>query len=205
MDSIWGALHNSWDPFFFEFVKENRLGELKFRSKKYIRLFTCLTVGFILLSPEVYKLFAAEEYQEGYIIIPIIVLSIYAVFVYSFAANYEFCFKRTDVVAIGSVIAGVANIVLNLIFINLWGYFGAAVATLLSNIILAVVHIAFAKKMVKDKWVYEYKMFIMPVGALTIAVVMFYLLNQWWLFRWGYAIAVGICLFRGIIKDRAIF
>ena len=205
MDSIWGALHNSWDPFFFEFVKENKLNELKRRSGKYIRLFTCLAVGFILLSPEVYQIFASTEYQDGCIIIPVVVLSIYAIFVYAFAANYEFCFKRTDIVAIGSVIAGIANVALNFVLIICLGYFGAAVATLLSNIILAIVHIIFAKQLVKDKWVYDIRMFIPACLALVLAVIMYYCFYSVWVVRWFYAGLVGIYLLRGIVKDRAIF
>lgn len=205
MDSIWGALHNSWDPFFFELVKEKQFEQLKDRSKKYIRLYTCLSSGFILLTPEVYNLFAAKEYQEGYIVIPVVVLSCYAIFVYAFAANYEFCFKRTDIVAFGSVIAGIANIILNLFFINAFGYFGASIATLLSNIILVVVHIAFAKKLVKDAWVYTIKMFIPALILLTVSVVLYYILYSAWYIRWGVAAIVGVYMLWGTIKDKAIF
>ena len=205
MDSIWGALHNSWDPFFFEYVKENKLEQLKSRSKNYIRLFTCLSVGFILLTPEVYKLFASKEYQEGYIIIPIVVLSIYAIFVYAFAANYEFCYKRTDIIAIGSAIAGVANIGLNLIFINLMGYFGAAIATALSNILLACTHIIFARHLVKEKWVYDFKMFIPAAIGLISAIVLFYTCYSMWLVRWIYAGIIGIYMLWKIYSSKAIF
>lgn len=205
MDSIWGALHNSWDPFFFDFVKNSRLEELKNRSKNYIRLYTCLAIGFILLTPEVFTVFAAEEYQEGVKIIPIIVLSCYAIFVYAFAANYEFCYKRTDIVAVGSVIAGGANIILNLIFINWMGYFGAALATVFSNVILAVVHILFAKKLVKDKWVYDIKMFIPAFIGLAIGVVLFYCCYKLWIIRWMYAAIIGGYMVFKIWRIKKIF
>lgn len=205
MDSIWGALHNSWDPFFFEYVKENKQNELKERSKKYIRLFTCLSVGFILLTPEVYKLFASEEYQEGYVIIPIVVLSCYAIFVYAFAANYEFCFKRTDIVAIGSAIAGIANIGLNFLFIHYCGYLGAAIATLFSNILLAVIHIIFAKRLVGERWAYNIKMFLPAFAALGVAVILYYCFYSAWVLRWVFALVTGVYMLRGVIKEQAIF
>ena len=69
-------------------------------------------------------------------------------------------------VAIGSVIAGITNIVLNFIFITLLGYLGAAIATVLSNIVLVIVHTCFAKKLVKDKWVYNVRMFAPAVIGL---------------------------------------
>lgn len=205
MDSIWSALHNSWDPFFFEYVKHSQFTTLKERSKNYIRLYTCLSMGFILLTPEVYHLFADRQYWEGAIIIPVVVLSAYSIFVYAFAANYEFCFKRTDMVAIGSAISGGANIVLNYFFITWMGYFGAAVATLLSNILLAFVHIKFAKKIVKDKWVYNVRMFVMPVIGLCVATWLYYTCFDLWLIRWAVAACVGIFMLNGIYKDKAIF
>ena len=205
MESIWGALRNSWDPFFFEYVKSNQLDILKNKSKNYIRLYTCLTIGFILLTPEVFKIFGSAEYQEGTVIIPVIVISCYATFVYSFAANYEFCFKRTDIIAIGSSIAGVANIGLNLVLINSIGYLGAAIATMLSNILLAIVHIIFAKRLVKDKWVYDFKMFI-PAGiGIIAAVLLFYMCYDWWVIRWLYAVVVGVYLMAKIYITKKIF
>lgn len=205
MDSIWGALHNSWDPFFFEYVKNNQCDELKHRSQNYIRLYSCLSIGFILLTPEVYRIFASEQYWEGASIIPIVVLSSYAIFVYAFAANYEFCYKRTDMVAIGSVIAGITNIVLNFIFITLLGYLGAAIATVLSNIVLVIVHTCFAKKLVKDKWVYNVRMFAPAVIGLIIAMVLYYGFYDIWFIRWGCAIIVGVYMIWNIYKEKTIF
>lgn len=205
IDSVWNALHNSWDPFFFEYIKTDKYDELLKRSKKYIRLFTCISIVFILCSPEVFHIFASKEYWEGATIIPIVILSEYSIFVYSFAANYEFAFKRTDVVAIGSVIAGIVNIVLNFWLINVQGYFGAALATLLSNMILAIVHIMFARKLVKDKWIYSIKLFIPAVMGLIIAVVLYYYCFLLVFIR--YIIAVIICIYicGKIYKDRTIF
>lgn len=205
MDSIWGALHNSWDPFFFDYVKNNQLQELKNRSKNYIRLYTCLSIGFILLTPEVFCVFASEEYQEGIMIIPVIVLSCYSIFLYSFAANYEFCYKRTDIVAIGSAVAGGTNIILNLIFIKWMGYFGAALATLLSNVVLAIVHIVFARKLVKEKWVYEIRMFAPSFIGLLLSVVLFYRFYKMPGVRWLIAAGYGIVLLKNTIKNKSIF
>lgn len=205
MDSIWGALHNSWDPFFFEYVKRGQFSLLKIRSKRYLRLYTCLAIGFVLLTPEVYHIFAAQEYWEGIIVIPIIVMSTYAIFIYAFAANYEFCFKRTDMVAIGSVIAGCSNVVLNMLFINLLGYFGAAVATVLSNIILVAVHVIFARHLAGNQWVYDLRMFAWPVAALSATVVLFFVCIDHWIVRWGAAAVVGFYMLVNIWKEKTIF
>lgn len=205
MDSVWGALHNSWDPFFFEFVKHNQLDDLKRRSIRYIRLFACICICFILLTPEVYRLFASYEYWDGIKIIPLVVMGEYTIFVYAFAGNYEFCFKRTDIVAIGSVIAGLSNVIMNYFFIGLWGYMGAAIATLFSNIVLATVHILFARRLVKEKWVYDVWMFVPSIIGIFFATILFYICDDYWGVRWLLAAVVGSYTIMNIYKERAIF
>ena len=205
MDSIWVSLNNSWMPFMVEYIKQKQFSELKKRSQNYIRLFSCLVVGFILLTPEVFHIFAAQEYWEGAIIIPVVVMSQFAIFVYAFASNYEFCFMRTDFVAIGSVIAGVSNIIMNFLLIKVWGYFGAAVATLLSNIILVICHVWFARRLAKENWIYTAKMFMMPIVGIMVAVLLYYLCYNLWILRWSVGALVGVYMIKSIYDQKSIF
>lgn len=205
MDSIWVSLNNSWTPFMVDYIKENQYELLRKRSRNYTRIFTCLCIGFILLTPEVFRIYADESYWSGAAIIPIIVMSQFAVFIYAFASNYEFCFLRTDFIAVGSVIAGVCNVVLNLVLIPIWGYMGAAITTLLANIILFLCHARFAKKLAKEKWIYSAGMFIPSVLCLAIATVIYYIFYEVWLVRWLLAIAVGIYMLFDVYNRKSIF
>lgn len=201
MDSIWTALHNSWDPIFMNLVKSERFEELKKRSQNYITLFSCLTIGFIMLTPEVYRLFAEKTYWEGMNVIPWIVFSIYATFIYSFGANYEFAYKKTNMIAIGSTIAGISNIILNFFLITNRGYLGAAIATLLSNCILAAIHLIFAKRIAKV-WIYDYKFFLKYIGSVLLLCSLFEC-NV--LLRWTIAIITGLYMIRYIYRSKQIF
>ncbi len=205
MDTIWCSLNNSWTPFFYEFLKKGQLYELKHRSKNYILLFSTLASGFILLTPEVYQIFAPSEYHEGAFVIPIAVLSIYSIFIYSFAANYEFYSKRTDILAIGSVVAGLFNVVFNLVFIKVHGYIGAAFATLLANIVLVFMHIYFAKKIVKEKWVYSIGMYTPSVIMVVISCYLFYSYYDTFAIRFFVSFVIGSHLLFRIYKTKQIF
>lgn len=205
MNSIWGALNNSWTPFMVDYIKTGQYALLKEKSMNYTRLFACLCIGFILLTPEVFHLFADAEYWEGVKIIPVVVMSHFVIFIYAFASNYEFCFMRTDFMAVGSVIAGLSNVLLNLVFINLWGYTGAAVATFMSNGILLACHVHFAKKLAGDKWVYSVKMFVMPILGIAVAATAFYLCYDFWLVRWILAAITGVYMLGDIYKRKSIF
>lgn len=205
MSSIWGALNNSWSPFMVDYIKNNQYSLLKEKSRNYVRIFTCLCMGFVLLTPEVFHIYADKEYWEGTKVIPVVILSHFAIFVYAFASNYEFCFMRTDFVAIGSVIAGVANVVLNFLMIPIWGYLGAAIATVLSNVILVLCHVWFARKLSVDKWVYSAEMFIPSIFMLGIVCVIYYLCYDIWFIRWPLAAATGVYMLADIYKRKSIF
>lgn len=205
MDSIWVSLNNSWTPFMVEYIKQKEFSELKKRSENYIRLFSCLVIGFILLTPEVFRIFAAPEYWEGAIIIPVVVMSQFAIFVYAFASNFEFCYMRTDFVAFGSVIAGASNLIMNYFLIQIWGYFGAALATFLSNLILVASHVWFARRLAKENWVYSVKMFVIPVAGISVAVLLYYLCYDFWLLRWLIGALVGVYMIKNIYDQKSIF
>lgn len=205
MDSIRGAFNNSWNPFFVDFLRQNKLDVIKARAKNYIRVFSCLMVGFILLTPEVYHLFASKDYWEGAFVIPIVTLYIFTQFIYLFGVNYEFYMERTDVVAVGTFVTGICNLIFNYIFISLYGYIGAAIATLLSGIVSASIHIILGKKLAADRWVYELNMFIFPTMCIAFSVILFFVCFDLWIIRWFIALVDGVYLMYKLKKTRTIF
>lgn len=205
MDSIWVALNNSWTPFMVDYIKEKQFDVLKNKSENYTRIFACLCIGFILLTPDVFRMFASEPYWHGAVIIPIVVISQFAIFVYAFASNYEFCFMRTDFVAIGSVIAGVSNVLLNFVFISIWGYLGAAITTAISNVILLICHVSFAKRLAQKNWVYSIRMFMPALLGIAAATTVYYICYELWPVRWILASVVGIYMILDVYKRKSIF
>lgn len=203
--AIWSALNNSWNPFFFDYYKQNNWTELKKRSSNYLTVFTCLTLGFLFLSPEVYKIFASKDYWEGLKVIPLIVLGAYTIFLYGLAANYEFAEKRTDIAAIGSAISGICNIILNLFLIRRWGFMGAAFATLIADLILLIIHMILARKLAKEKWIYSMGFFFPAVAAVCAGTAIFYLSGSNWILRWLLAAVTGVYMLLHIWRNKSIF
>lgn len=154
-----------------------------------------------MLSPEVYQLFAEKSYWEGLDVIPWVVLSGYATFIYAFGANYEFAYKKANIIAIGSAVAGVSNVILNFFLITHFGYLGAAIATLFSNGILALIHLSFAKKIAKV-WIYDYKFFL----KYTILVILVSCAFKCHIvIRWLIAGIAGAYMLKHIYMSKQIF
>ena len=65
MFTIYTALNNSWVPFFFDDMKQGRREAVSRQSKNFLELFAVLSMGFVLLVPEVYRVYASPEYWPG--------------------------------------------------------------------------------------------------------------------------------------------
>ena len=72
---IFGALNRTWCPFFFEEMKEGKLEAMMQKSRNFLELFTILSCGFILLTPEVYHVYASRPYWASTMVIPLFVAS----------------------------------------------------------------------------------------------------------------------------------
>lgn len=199
---ILSALNNSWCPFYYDDVNEKKWKILNKKTKNYIELFTALGIGFLLLSREVSYLMADKSFWNGINTIPILVITVYFTFMYQFPVNYEFFHKKTNIIAIGTVMAGIFNIVLNSIMIPRWGMYGAAIATALSYCALFLVHYFIVKRM---NYHLKITVFLPGLVAMLIGCGMFYILSPWWYIRWALGIMLGIYELYKIYKRKSIF
>lgn len=206
MSYIWSALNNSWVPFYYEYTKKNQTDEIRQHSKNYLQIYSVLTIGFILLTPEVFHMFASKEYWSGTSLIPILVIGYFFVFLYSFPVNFEFYNKKTKTIAIGTALATTLNIALNFCFIIKLDALGAAVATMIAHGIQFLFHYIAAKKITTDVvFPFNISFFLPYIFYVFVGAIIFYLFIDYWFLRWGIAFVLGImCLIR-IFRRRTLF
>lgn len=207
LSTVWTALNNSWTPFYYKLSAEKEFKELRIRSKNYVELFTVLAIGFVLLSPEVFRIFASKEFWGGAQLIDVFAIGFYFMFLYSFPVNYEFYQKKTKLIAIGTVTASICNIIINILLIKRIGIFGAAVATAISYFLQFVFHHICATKVIKSDDSYPFKLRMFIPGAVLFAVVIVFkqYLSAHVAVRWGLAFLLGILEIGRIFKRKSIF
>ena len=205
LNIIWVALNSTWVPFYYEYENEKNYQKLELMKKNYITLFTGIIIGFLMTSREVIKILSSSEYWSGMELIPMLVISVYFVFLYSFPVNFEFFYGKTIYIAIGTTLATTCNIVLNIFFIKRCGMLGAAIATLLSYCILFSFHQSISRYLV-DKIYYFYLKDIVISFVIVVATgVLYYILKDFVLIRWGIGSCVGLFLVRKISKRKSLF
>lgn len=191
--TIFGALNNSWVPFFFDDMKDGKRENAVRQANHFLELFTVLCIGFILLAREVYYLYADPQFRPGIVLIPVFVGSYYANFLCTFPVNFEYFQKKTGVVAAATIAAALINLVLNYIFILNFGMMGAATATLLSHAIQLAMHEIYCRYVFRGG-AYPFRLFdwMKYAAAYLLAMAICYAAPEQWWIRWGLGAALGL-------------
>ena len=202
---ILSALNNSWCPYFYDDLSHNNIESIHIKSKNYIEFFSVLTCGFILLSKEVGVWYAGEEYASGVGIIPIITLSVYCTFMYQFYVNTEFYNKQSVVIAVGTVLAALINIALNLLFIPIGGIVAASLTTLVSYFLLFLFHFIIVKILKYENGI-KFVSFGPWVVLLSIVTLLYYNIpDRLWLTRWLIGATIGLFELYRIYRRKSIW
>lgn len=206
LSTIWTALNNSWCPFYFVFARQNEISNIKEHSKNYLELFTVISIGFVLLASDVYQIFSSKEFWDGISLIYVFAIGYYFVFLYSFAVNFEFFMQKTKLIAIGTLLAAIFNVILNVIFIKRYGALGAAVATTISHVLQFIFHHLIAKQIDKtNSYCYSIRMFAPYISVFLLLTAFAFIFEKLSVLRWVIAILLGVLEVKKLIKRRTIF
>lgn len=204
ISSIWGALNTSWVPFYYEYKKDNNRELILEKAGRYMTLFSILTMGFLLLAPEVYKIMAPPAYWKGIRLIPLIAVAYYFNFLYAFPGNHEFFYQKTIYISLGTLAAACMNVVLNSLLIPLYGDIGAAAATVVAFVFLFLFHDIIARHVVKNLE-YHFKFYLRGLVPVVSVAIFYYFTLSFWYIRWAIAVCLGVFLLLRIIKQKALF
>lgn len=205
MFTIFGALNNTWCPFFFEDIKNGRREQMHDQAKNYLELYTVLSVGFILLTTEVYHLFASREFWDGTVLIPVFVTSYFMNFLCTFPVNYEYYHKKTKAVATVTIITSAVNIVLNYFLIRRIGILGAAVATAISHCLQFGLHYCYCRYILgKGDYPFPTRVWILYLLIYLAAMAAVYLTQGMWVVRWVLGAGIGLWELRRIMKRKVL-
>lgn len=142
----------------------------------------------MLMAPEIISIMAPNSYSGAIWVIPPVALSVYFIFLYSLFANIEFYFEESYFVTIASVLGAVLNIILNMIFMPIFGYIAAGYTTLICYMIFAIAHYLFMKKVCKKhingKRLYDIKNIIINIVILLFISGIIMLLYSFVLIRY---------------------
>jgi O-antigen/teichoic acid export membrane protein len=150
MSLINTSLLNTISPWIYQKIKNRKTDEIAPVAYSCLILVAGVNILLIAMAPEVVAVFAPSSYYEAIYIIPPVAMSVFFMFCYDLFAKFEFYYEKTNFIMLASVCSAIVNIVLNYIFIGIFGYYAAGYTTLLCYIIYAASHYCFMKKVCRE-------------------------------------------------------
>ena len=153
----------------------------------------------IAIAPEMIAIFAPEEYYAAIYVIPPVSMSVYFTYMYLCFAPFEFYYEKRIWTTIGTFTSATLNIVLNFIFVPVFGFVAAGYTTLICYIVNACMHYFFMRKVCRDYMddvkPYNPKLLVGLSGGFIVVGLLYIptYVNIW--LRYGLTLLFAIILF----------
>ena len=166
------ALLQTIEPWLYKRINDKKIKEIsKVAYPAFIGI-AAVNLLLIALAPEAVKIFAPAEYYDAIWVIPPVAMSVYFMFSYSFFAVFEFYYEKTKLIAVATSTGAVLNIILNYIFINIFGYYAAGYTTLGCYMIYAAFHMYFMRKICREQLNNEQPYSLRIYGGISAAFLL---------------------------------
>lgn len=194
------ALNNSLVPYIYKMIDSKKEKNIRKNTTYLFWLVLILCILVMIVGPEVILIFAGKSYMNAIFLIPPIVASTFFIFIYSMFSTIEYYYQMTGFIAIASSISAVLNIVLNLIFIPIFGYYIAGYTTLISYICLAILHYISYRKILKkeslnEEDLYDLKQIILCSIILLLFTFIMSLIYKWIIIRYVFIFILLIIIY----------
>lgn len=207
MTIVTNAINSSFIPFIYKNMKSKNYTNIKKASSKIVILVAVMSLLPAFLGPELIRILASSEYYEAIWIIPPVTGSIFFVFLYNLFGTIEFYYEKNKFIMIASVSGAALNILLNYIFIPMFGFVAAGYTTLVCYILFAMAHGICAYLIIKKKNVdmlpFNTKLiFAISIVLITgvVAVTILYLNSIIRYSLLGITIGIMLLNFKKIVK-----
>lgn len=135
--TCYGFFSTAWKESAAKILKEDDKESYYNSIYKDVKNFLKATViGLIAVMPFAFPILVDSSYNEAYIYIPILVISIYYTNMSNFFGGIFGAYKDTKIMGTTTIVSAIINIVINLLFIPKFGIYAAVFSTLISNIII---------------------------------------------------------------------
>jgi O-antigen/teichoic acid export membrane protein len=128
------GINQAWSPYYYSLMKRPASPDSKIQVMImfYVSFVGGICLAGVLFSQEIVKLVASSRYLGAEVYVPPILFGyLLQGFYFVFSASL-FYYKRTHIIPLITLVGAAANVILNLLWIPIWGVMGSAWATLVS-------------------------------------------------------------------------
>mgnify|MGYP003294861761 CR=1 FL=1 len=182
---VWNAVNTAITPYMFGAM--NQIDKKREELRKFCNIilvgFALIVVVFTLMAPEIISLFVTEEYITHLSVVPPIIGGCFVTTVYSMFGMVLLYNKKTKSVMMATLLAGIANILLNYFMIPKFGFHAAAYTTLVGYLVLAIsMYVAMRRIKNKTSSFFDMRFFILILcGTVLVILLCVYLYVYVWI------------------------
>lgn len=199
------ACNNAWSPWYLENTKAGNHEQIRKTARIYLLFISFCFAEVFLLSSEIFEIMAPEPYWKAKTTVFYIIAGVFFQFLYRFPQAYESYRKDMRWMAVCTTTVAVLNCILNGLMIPSYGIDGAAVATLISYIVLFLLHELVARR-VLGGFNIPARIYILPVIICFAACAVSYVLLPYRAVRLTLAVIMGAAmlflLYKKLLKNR---
>lgn len=188
---IFNSTDNVWSVWFYEKMDKKDYHSITKAYKKYIYILAFIASLMIVVSKELIQIMSSKDYWDSINIFIPIILGLFLMFLSSIPIYVEYYFKKTKFIAFGTAIAAIANLLMNLTFIKMFGYEAAAYSTMMSYLLIFTIHWFIASKLLKQQGINNFlniKDFLMVFSLLLLIGILVTMSNPYPLVKYTSAI-----------------
>lgn len=189
---VLNSVNEAWLPWFHDTLNDGYNDQVR-KNVKPLVLFGCwFGVGCMALAPEAITILGGAAYMEGVWVVPPVTLGIVCSYIFQHYEHIELHMKKTWFISVGTIVAAAINIVLNYIFVPVYGFVAAAYTTLFCYLILMIMHNFISRKILGLHLYDDRFMYAALFGTCVLSVVFMLLYNAFWLWRWLLLVAISV-------------
>lgn len=197
------ALGASYNPWMLQRLRVKKYDHVKETVNTILLVYLMALLVFILFAPEIMRFMASRDYYEGIYMIPPVACSMFFILLFNLFSPVEYFSMKTKFMGIASMVSAGMNIVLNAIFIQLYGYLAAGYTTLACYMIYAMTHYLYMKKCCGRLGIpglFDHRKILLMSLAVTTAALVSAAIYPYYLLR--YFIILMMCVAGFFLRKR---
>ena len=151
MKIVTTSMNSALVPWQYRKLESKEFETLEKRMTSIFLIVALIVVAFSVFAPELVLFFGGEKYMEAVYVIPPVSASLFFIFVYGMFANVELFYDANKFTMFISMFGAGLNLLLNYIFIPIFGYVAAGYTTLVCYVIFSIGHYLNMNRIAKKK------------------------------------------------------
>lgn len=168
---VWQSIDASLSPWIYEKLDKGEKAPVRKLTTEIVLLFAGMCLGCTLLAPEIMTILAPASYSSGIYVIPPVSAGVFFTAMYSIYMRIELFYKQTGFATVATTLAALLNIILNYIFIKIFGAVAAGYTTMTCYALLALFHYVNVKRRGYSDIINNRMFFILSMAVIVGSII----------------------------------